>query len=183
MIRWDDKWTMPDIQHNRCFSLVLFRIHPCTVILSHLQMNCSWHKIYNHLNGGDESIIIFVRNCLYKGNTRLPKSFHGGDVWCLVCLSSSCIWFRNKRQYTRVERLEIASVYQLHYSDVIMGTIASQITSLTIVYSAVYLDAGQRKYQSSASLAFVRRIHRRPVNCPHKWPVTRKMFPFDGVIM
>ena len=41
----------------------------------------------------------------------------------------------------------------------------------------------QRKHQSSASLAFVRGIHRRPVNSPHKWPVTRKMFPFDDVIM
>ena len=64
-----------------------------------------------------------------------------------------------------------------------MGAIASQITSLTIVFSAVYLDTDQRKQQSSASLAFVRGIHRRPVNSPHKWPVTRKMFPFDDVIM
>ena len=44
-------------------------------------------------------------------------------------------------------------------------------------------DADQRKHQSSASLAFVRGIHRGPVNSPHKWPVTGKMFPFDGVIM
>ena len=64
-----------------------------------------------------------------------------------------------------------------------MGAIASQITSLTIVYSIVYSDADQRKHQSSASLALVRGIHRGPVNSPHKWPVTRKMFPFDDVIM
>ena len=70
-----------------------------------------------------------------------------------------------------------------HYGDVIMSAIASQITSLTIVYSAVYSDADQRKHQGSASLAFVRGIHRGPVNSPHKWPVTRKMFPFDDVIM
>ena len=43
-----------------------------------------------------------------------------------------------------------------HYGDVIMSTIASQITSLTIVYSAIYSDADQRKHQSSSSLAFVR---------------------------
>ena len=49
--------------------------------------------------------------------------------------------------------------------------------------STVYSDADQRKHQSSASLAFVRGIHRGPVNSPHKWPVTRKMFPFDDVIM
>ena len=70
-----------------------------------------------------------------------------------------------------------------HYSDVIMGAIASQITSLTIVYSTVYSTADQRKHQSAASLAFVRGIHRAPGNSPHKWPVTRKMFPFDDVIM
>ena len=61
---------------------------------------------------------------------------------------------------------------------------ASQITSLAIVYSTVYSDADQRKHQSSASRAFVRGIHRWPMNSPHKGPVTRKMFPFsDGVIM
>ena len=64
-----------------------------------------------------------------------------------------------------------------------MDTIASQMTSLIIVYSTVYSDADQRKPQSSASLAFVRGIHRWPVNSPHKGPVTRKMFPFDDVIM
>ena len=53
-----------------------------------------------------------------------------------------------------------------HNNDVIMGAIASQITSLTIVYSTVYSDVDQRKHQSSASLAFVRGIHRRPVNSP-----------------
>ena len=70
-----------------------------------------------------------------------------------------------------------------HYNDVIMDTIASQITSLVSVFSNVYSDAYQRKHQSSASLAFVRGIHRGPVNSPHKWPLTRKMFPFDDVIM
>ena len=63
------------------------------------------------------------------------------------------------------------------------GTMACQITSLTIVYSTVYSGADQRKHQSSASLSFVRVIHRGSVNSPHKWPVTRKMFPFDDVII
>ena len=49
-----------------------------------------------------------------------------------------------------------------HYDDVIMGAMASQITSLTIVYSTVYSGANQRKDQSSASLAFVQGIHRGP---------------------
>ena len=65
-----------------------------------------------------------------------------------------------------------------HYSDVIRGTVASPITSFTIVYSG----KGERD-QSSASLAFVRGIHWWPVKSPHKGPVTRKMFPFHDVIM
>ena len=77
----------------------------------------------------------------------------------------------------------LACIVIFHYNDVMMSTIASQITSLAIVYSTVYSDADQRKHQSPASLAFVRGIHRRPVNSPNKWPVTRKMYPFDDVII
>ena len=76
-----------------------------------------------------------------------------------------------------------ASSISKHYNDVIMSPMASQITSPAILYSTVYSGADQRKYQSSASLAFVRVIHRWPVNSPHKRPVTRKMFPFDDVLM
>ena len=64
-----------------------------------------------------------------------------------------------------------------------MSVLVSQITSLTVVYSTFYSAADQRKHQSSASLTFVRGIQRGPVNSPHKWPVTRKMFPFGDVIM
>ena len=70
-----------------------------------------------------------------------------------------------------------------HCIDGIMGVMASQITILTTVYSSAYSGADQRKHQSSASLAFVRGIHLWPVISPHKWPVTRKMFPYDDVIM
>ena len=70
-----------------------------------------------------------------------------------------------------------------HYSDVMMSTMASQITSLTIVYSTVYSRADQWKYQSSASLAFVRGNSPVTGEFPHKGPVTRKMFSFDDVMM
>ena len=71
----------------------------------------------------------------------------------------------------------------IHYSYVIMTAMASQITSIWIVYSSVCPGADQRKHQSTALLAFVRGIRRWPVNYPHKGPVTRKMLPFDDVIM
>ena len=70
-----------------------------------------------------------------------------------------------------------------HYSDVIMSAMASQITAVSMVLSTACSSADQRKHQSSASLAFARGIHRWPVNSPHKGPVTRKMFPFNDVIM
>ena len=69
----------------------------------------------------------------------------------------------------------------IHCNDVIMDAMASQITSASIVYSAVCSGADQRKW--SASLASVREIHRWPVNSPHKGSVTRIMFPFDDIIM
>ena len=61
----------------------------------------------------------------------------------------------------------------IHYSDVMISAMASQITCVSIVYSNVCSGANQIKYQSSASLAFVREIHRWPVNSLHKGPVTR----------
>ena len=89
----------------------------------------------------------------------------------------------NQKSFTRYECVIAWNWVSLHYGDVIMGATASLITSLTSVYSTVYSDADLRKHQSSASLAFVQGIHRGPVNSPHKWPVTRKMFPFDDVVM
>ena len=71
----------------------------------------------------------------------------------------------------------------MHYTDIIMSAMASQITSVSTVYSTVGSGADQRKYQSSASLALVWVIHRSPVISPHKGPVTGKMLPFDDVIM
>ena len=64
-----------------------------------------------------------------------------------------------------------------------MGAMSFHITDVSIVYWTVCSDADQRKHQSSSSLAFVREIHRWPVNSPHKGPVTRKLFPFDDVFL
>ena len=92
--------------------------------------------------------------------------------------NSQCGWFRAQfcTQYTGNNAWDGAT----HYTDAVMGAMASQITSLN---STVYSGADQRKHQSFASLTLVWGIHRGPVNSPHKWPVTRKMFPFDDVIM
>ena len=115
-------------------------------------------------------------------NKRLSKQWWG---WWFETLSRP-LW-RHRNEVSPSTRFDVLCVLHRHYlathhySDVIKSTIASQVTSLTIVYSTVYPD--QRKHQSSASLAFVRGTHRWPVNSPHKAPVTRKMFPFDDVIL
>ena len=70
-----------------------------------------------------------------------------------------------------------------HYSDVTMSANVSQITGVSIVYWTVCSGGDQRQHQSSASLAFVKGCHRSTVKSPHKGPATRKMFPFDDVIM
>ena len=62
----------------------------------------------------------------------------------------------------------------IHFSDVII--MASQTTGVSVVFSTVCSGTDQRKHQSSASLAFMRGIHRWPVDSPHKGPVTRKCF-------
>ena len=86
----------------------------------------------------------------------------------------------------------------LHFPDTVMAQVAELFPhdrwrhngrdgvsnyQLTIVYSTIYSDADQRKHQSSASLAYVRGVHRGPLNSPHKCPVTRKMSPFDDVVL
>ena len=71
----------------------------------------------------------------------------------------------------------------IHYSDVIMKAMASSTTGVSIVCSTVCSGADLRKHQSSASLTFVRGLHRWPVDSPHKGPVAWKMFPFDDAIM
>ena len=71
---------------------------------------------------------------------------------------------------------------EIFYCDVIMGVMASQINSFSIVCSTVCSGTDQRKHQSSTQLAFVRGIHRWPVDSPHKTPVTSTMFPFDVIM-
>ena len=88
------------------------------------------------------------------------------------------VWyFRRQTDY------ENAVMIGESYCDVIKGAMASQITSFTIICSTVDPGPDQRKHQRSVSLAFVSGIHRWAANSPHKGPVTRKMFPFDDVVM
>ena len=131
----------------------------CSSVVSHHKRPVMWHIVL--------SWMMTWINCY--SNSRVVGDSRQYDV-------KSLQWIIRAARAVPVVRCH-------HYNGVIMNAMASQITSLTIVYPTVYSGADQRKHQSSASLAFVRGIHRWPVNSPHKGSVTRKMFPFDDVIM
>ena len=115
----------------------------------------------------------------YTTPTRNPQPYPQMELTQNYC---TCRLSCTSRTITRHSHAAFEFI-QFNSSDVIISTMASQITSLTISNSIVYSCADQRKHQSSASLAFVRRIHQWPVNSPQKGPVTRKKFLFEDFIM
>ena len=155
-----------------------FWIPVITLGLYSLRERTSYRKISRSLGAARfgfkfSNRFVVVISSAY-GYVRFNMDMFCGTLPCMVvcCVSIiSLLW------------LPMIDLPIYHYCDVMMGAMTSQITRLTIVYLTLHSGADQRKYQSFASLAFVRGIHRWPVNCPHKWPVTRKMFSFDGIII
>ena len=82
-----------------------------------------------------------------------------------------CLWHQAISKHNNYPKIML-----FHSSNVIMSPMASQITGVSIVGSTVCSCADQRKHRSFASLAFVRGIHRWPIDSPHKGPVTRNFF-------
>ena len=123
-------------------------------VSSHTEQFRKLHEIYK-TNSTVENLAVMVLNGSFYSAVILKRNIHFNSVFAL----------------------------KNHYDDVTMSPMASQITGLTIVYLPVYSGANQRKHRSSASLAFVRGIHRWPLNSLHKGSVTRKIFPFVDVIM
>ena len=127
----------------------------------------SYHYQLNHQNSGEnQNLFTIQRFCFHK--TYLSKLLTIDTQWVydvvllvIPSLSSLQIWALQWRHNGR----DGISNHQPH--------------NYYMVYSNVYSGGDQRKHQCSVSLAFAR----GPVNSPHKWPVTRKMFPFDDVIM
>ena len=92
---------------------------------------------------------------------RSPATKFSFSKWpCMGCKYLTQTSYVIKSQHAANTVTNTCKTASVHYNDVIMGAMASQITGPTIVYSTVYSGADQRKYQSSASLAFVQGIHR-----------------------
>ena len=105
------------------------------------------------------------------------------DLWGPQCSHSRQDMALFELDLWRVMSRAILFKNDAPYNDVLMSATASHITSVSIVCSTVCSSADQRKHQSSASLVFVRGIHRWPVDSSHKGPATRKMLQFVDVIM
>ena len=114
-----------------------------------------------------------------SGNGLAPNKWQG-ILYAALEVDELMAWLYNQTGYLQAWYRPSSTE---NHNDVIMGAMESQITSLTIVYSIIDSRADQRKHQSPASLVFVRGIHRWPVNSPHKWSVTWKIFPLYDVIM
>ena len=103
--------------------------------------------------------------CLYEIQCSLNVCFRielEEDIWC---------------KYFNLEK-DVKTYF--NYVDVIMGLIASQIISLTIVYWTVYSDADKKNHQALRQWPLCGEL---TVNSPHRWPVTWKMLPFYDVIV
>ena len=86
------------------------------------------------------------------------------------------------RRNINVYNLHLISCVCIHYDDVIMS-VMSQSHHQHHDCSLNRLFRRRSKKTSKLRVIGLRGIHRSPVNFPHKWPVTLKMFPFDDVIM
>ena len=157
-----------------------------SLFLIYFQNGWNWRAIY--YAGGDKS----------SSQTVIAQKSPTSIFWTAFWMLTWMIWDTTEqtdrqpgRQTHRVEgygqRYHLpwpCNISRLtHYNDEMMSAMASKITSVSIAYSTVYSVADKKTHQSSTSLAFVRGIHRWPVNFPHKGPVTRQMFPFAYVIM
>ena len=133
---------------------------------------------------------IYWSNCYtVKCRYNIIKLIHiTGDLWGVYCEDYGENWqrYNGTALYTICQYWSPEMSWRWHnwhkpttwiniyYSDVMMDAVASQITSVSIVYSTVCSGTDKKIHQSSTSLAFVKGIHPSPVNSPHKGPVTRQ---------
>ena len=131
-------------------AVILSRSQGVNVFIIVVPTGCSQSRM--HMKRSD-SFSIWFRKCWIGGSWMMFIHY------CIGWLSRN-FRFNLLRYYIQHFNNNGRKWIRYHYNDVIMTTMASQITTLTVVYSTVYSDADQRKHQSSASLAFVWGIHR-----------------------
>ena len=157
-----------------------FKIPNCNVPLCREPTGFS-----THMTSTVENVSLLWRqrdsHCLERSRSPIPRLYFG--YWNSSEMIHNFYDVTYVCTYTEVYFIKTFYHSIEHYSDVMMCAIASQITSISTVYSAVCSGTHQRNHQSSELLAFVSGDHWWLVESPHKGPVTRKMFQFDDVII
>ena len=154
---------------------------------------CDHTVVLNLVNFGSGSDIL-------PGNTKeLPEpvltNYHQGLWHSLMVISQKILTLVFLAKVCKLQIYDYSSIYQggkddwnqelphwqsRHYSDVIMSTMASQITSLTVVYSTMYLRRRSNKTSKFRVTSLCEGNSQVTGEFPaHKGPVARKMFPFD----
>ena len=166
-------------KHGRNFVLMTYKNFPRDCIIPFSFHGNTLESVFSNSPVIHPDLKMLM-SCRFKESRQSSSSFVLTQ-WVLRCPTQA--GSRGTTRYCEVPPMSQSAQQKVHYIDVIMTMMASQITSLTVVYSIVYSGADQRKHQSSASLAFVWGIHRDRWIPRTKRPVTRKMFPFDDVII
>ena len=124
--------------------------------------------------------------CTHNGannekNISMSKHHHVGNGWYYKWQDGTLIFLHIKEIYLCLIDWNMESHSKIHWNHCnnVISAVASKITGVSIVCKTVSTGSDERKHQSSASMAFLRGIHRWPVKSPHKKPLTRKMFPFE----
>ena len=140
--------------------IICYTLHFIILTMETKSITDQLPRIINYGGSVNRGIVTSCKHILQRHLTNCPENVKHTRIIIM--------WVVNIMMSTMSSILEKLNG---HYGDVIMGTIAFQITNLTIVYSTVYFG-----FRSKKHLGFcVRGIHRGPVNSTHKWPVTRKM--------
>ena len=150
----------------------------CTQYYGNGVMPCNRFQVYSWILDVDRFVLSDVHGFRWNVHESYPLSCSEFGEYLSVVREQSNFY----KLFVDMMAILWTTIISM-FLNIIMITTAFQITSVSIVYLTVCSGPGQRKHQSSASLAFVRGIHRGPVNSPHKRPVTRKVVPFDDVIM
>ena len=129
-----------------------------TIPLYHYMTSCPPVILILVINGSDNDLSSFSQQLLPEAKWTCHQNIFIFSIrWCIQNDIHQC-------SLKKLQSLHLS----LHYNDVTMSVVASEITSLMIVYSTIYSSADQRKHQSSASLAFVLGIHWWLVNSLQK---------------
>ena len=186
-IRHQGKYNIPS-QHHRDHRYLatniltrlqkqLFYHTKTAVVYINYNLFCiqTWHEMYFLYARPDRRISTHVIHMDIKWFWMRNRKLSNTDNRCNtnMILLTSAFLSREKVFQDPLAQNRVAH-RKYHYSDVMMSTMASQITGVSMVCSSVCSGANQRKHESSAALVFVRGIYRWPMVSLHKGPVTRK---------